>query len=105
MQEISISEFLAKRKDAALELLDLRTPLEYEAEHLPEARSLPLEELPDELEKLDKATHYYLICRTGRKTRIGGELMEAQGFKVTAVAGGMYALRDYQAAQKKDRDV
>ena len=45
--------FMAERRDGEYTLLDVRQPGEYEDEHLPGAKLMPLPELSDTYKKLD----------------------------------------------------
>ena len=47
-------EMMDKATADALTVLDVRQPAEYEAAHLPGARLIPLPELSDRLDELDK---------------------------------------------------
>ncbi|HWQ11437.1 MAG TPA: metalloregulator ArsR/SmtB family transcription factor [Roseiflexaceae bacterium] len=50
-------------QDGSIVLLDVRPRLEYEAGHLPGARSIPLEELPQRLEELPREALIVTYCR------------------------------------------
>lgn len=70
----------AKDKDAVI--LDVRTPKEYEEEHLPHAHNFNYlsYNLADELEQLDKEKSYYIYCKTGRRSLRVCALMKNSGF-------------------------
>ena len=46
-------EFMAKHREGAYTLLDVRQPEEYEREHIPGAKLIPLPALDDSLSELD----------------------------------------------------
>ena len=46
--------FMAENGEGAYTLLDVRQPGEYEAEHIPGAKLIPLPGLKDQLSQLDK---------------------------------------------------
>ena len=47
-------KFMAKHPEGSYSLLDVRQPGEYEAEHIPGAKLIPLPGLKDQLSQLDK---------------------------------------------------
>lgn len=48
-----VREFLKAHNPDEYNLVDVRTPAEYEVQHLPGARLMPIAELPDRLKELD----------------------------------------------------
>jgi rhodanese-related sulfurtransferase len=49
-----VREFLGERSADSYNLVDVRQPGEYESGHLPGARLIPIAELTDRLEELDR---------------------------------------------------
>jgi rhodanese-related sulfurtransferase len=45
--------FLAEREEGSYTLLDVRQPSEYEEEHLPGAKLIPITQLSDKMNELD----------------------------------------------------
>ncbi len=75
-------ELLALVRGGAVTLLDVRPPEEYEAGHLPGARSLPLAELPSRLRELSRDREIVAYCR-GPYCTMASEaaaLLRAAGF-------------------------
>ncbi len=48
-----VREFLNRENPQDYNLVDVRTPREYEKEHLPGARLMPMDELEDRIRELD----------------------------------------------------
>ena len=48
-----VREFLDRENPQDYNLVDVRTPREYEKEHLPGARLMPMDELEDRIRELD----------------------------------------------------
>jgi len=48
-----VKDFMDARKEGAYTLLDVRQPSEYEGQHIPGAKLIPLTELPNRLGELD----------------------------------------------------
>ena len=79
-------------KDA---VLDVRKPGEFEASHLKESISMPLDFINDQMDKLSKEIPYYVHCAGGYRSMIFSSILRARGFdQLTDVQGG------YEAIQK-----
>lgn len=48
-----VKAFLAEHEEGAYTLLDVRQPSEYEQEHIPGAKLIPIAQLPDKMNELD----------------------------------------------------
>lgn len=75
-------------------VLDVRTPEEYNEGHLADAENLDVtnsKEFDAGLQKLDKSRHYFVYCRSGRRSMKACEIMKSQGFDVTNLKGGIIA--------------
>lgn len=73
-------------------VLDVRTPKEYQKEHLKNAQLLNVKSsnFEDELEKMDKNKKYFIYCKTGRRGSKAVELMQKHGYKkVFNISGGI----------------
>ena len=82
-------------------LLDCRTRDEFEADHLPNAMLLPLQEMTTRGVELnphrDRPTVIY--CRTGRRSAIVAKFLELAGHRyVRSMAGGIEAWRAEESA-------
>ena len=77
-------------RDGAL-LLDVRQDSEFELGHAPSALHIPLAELPDHLDELDKGRRILCVCRSGGRSARAGEFLLEQGFNAVNVEGGMIA--------------
>ena len=74
------------------QLIDVRQPGEYTAAHATGAISLPLNTLPDNIERLDPEKTTYVICQSGYRSSLATSLLENAGFKsLHNVAGGTTA--------------
>ena len=77
-------------KHDALNIVDVRKPGEWEAEHIDGASHHPLDFLNHNLDKLDKNTHYHVHCAGGYRSVITISLLMRNGFtKLTNILGGM----------------
>jgi rhodanese-related sulfurtransferase/rubrerythrin len=69
-----------KKKEKYI-VVDVRTPAEYEEEHLPGARFIPLNELDKRYSELDRNKKIIAYCRSGRRSLGGAILLCNQEFK------------------------
>ena len=89
MKSISTSE-LAKLLTGtkAIQLIDVRTPLEYGARHIAQAKNVPLDDIDQFDEPKDQT--YYVICRSGRRLEQACASLSQKGYThVIDVQGGM----------------
>ena len=68
-------------------IVDVRSPLEFESEHIPGTQNIPLEEIPSrvaEFKSLGKPLVLY--CRSGNRSGMGVSILKQNG--VTEVYNG-----------------
>ena len=72
-----------QKPDPSLVILDVRTPEEFAAGHIPGALNIPHDQLPNRLAELAGAQDKELVvyCRSGRRSAIAQEELNARGFK------------------------
>ena len=73
-------------------LVDVREVDEFESLRLEGARNLPLSQLADTYEQLDKDQLYYVICKSGMRSARACQFLAEQGYEVINVQGGMNGL-------------
>ncbi len=91
-QDISSEELqtFMDNKEEQLLLVDVREEHEYKAGHIPGAMLLPLGELKEGHDILDKEKIIVLICRSGRRSADAAEFLSQAGYeKVYNLQGGM----------------
>ncbi len=86
-REVSIDE-LAVAVAAGQTVLDVRENWEYEAGHVPTAKHIPLNTIPDRLSEISKTDQVWIICQAGGRSMTAANYLEAQGYTVVSVAGG-----------------
>ena len=78
-----------------LELLDVRTAIEFQEAHVDFARNMPLDQLQADVIKSGRNREtnesLYVICRSGSRGRQACERLEAAGVNVVNVEGGTLA--------------
>ena len=73
-------------------ILDVRTPGEYQEEHLAGAQQLDFlntEAFDAGIKQLDKSHTYYVYCRSGKRSHHACIKMQKQGLKVFDMEGGI----------------
>lgn len=94
MKEISFDEFYQHYQNEQLSLVDVREVEEFETLHLEGAQNLPLSQLADTYEQLDKEQLHYVICKSGMRSARACQFLEEHGYKVINVQGGMTAFEN-----------
>jgi len=75
---------------AGARLIDVRTPGEFAAGHLPGASNLPLQELAGRLGELGaKDSPIVLYCRSGARSASAARSLKTAGFAAVRNLGGM----------------
>ena len=81
---ISQDDLLARldRKDPDVVVLDVRTPAEFAAGHVPGARNLSHDQIEGRLAELDslRGKDVVLYCRSGRRTALAEDMLRKAGF-------------------------
>ena len=94
MKEISFDEFYQLYQNGQLSLVDVREIKEFRMLHLEGAHNLPLSQLADTYEQLDKEQLHYVICKSGMRSALACQFLEEHGYKVINVQGGMTAFEN-----------
>lgn len=90
-------------RDEQLVLVDVRTPGEYQAEHIPGARLLPLSRLQQRSDELPRERSIVCICRSGARSQVACEQLARHGFDdVANLAGGMIAWKRAERALRPE---
>jgi rhodanese-related sulfurtransferase len=89
--EVDVSTAAALQDRGAF-VLDVREPSEWAAGHLPGATLIPLGQLPSRLAEVPRDRDIVVVCRTGRRSAEGRDILLGAGFdRVTSMAGGINA--------------
>jgi rhodanese-related sulfurtransferase len=73
------------------QLVDVRTPFEFEDGGIRGAKLIPLNELEARMDELDKDKKLVLYCRSGNRSAFAGQILEMEGFDVMNLSGGILA--------------
>jgi rhodanese-related sulfurtransferase/rubrerythrin len=85
-------DFIKNHEEGSYNLVDVRQHKEYEKEHIPGAKLIPLSQLEDNLEQLDPEKPTIVHCAIGGRSRIAASKLADNGFKeVYNLSGGIKA--------------
>jgi NADPH-dependent 2,4-dienoyl-CoA reductase/sulfur reductase-like enzyme/rhodanese-related sulfurtransferase len=80
------------------QVVDVRSAAEFAAEHLPQARLLPIDELREHLSELDSTKPTAVYCRVGFRGYLAARILQQHGFtKVYNVSGGLLSCPQHPA--------
>ena len=90
---ISVSDLKRKIDNGdAVVIVDVREPFEYEIARIENSKLIPLGELPERLDELDRAKEIVALCHTGTRSALAVDLLQEAGFTNTFnLAGGIEA--------------
>lgn len=94
MKEITFNDFYQLYQKESLSVIDVREVEEFETLHLEGAQNLPLSQLADTYDQLDKDLLYYVICKSGMRSARACQFLVEQGYEVINVQGGMTAFEN-----------
>ena len=94
MKEIAFDAFYQLYQNDQLSLVDVREVEEFETLHLEGAHNLPLSQLADSYDQLDKNQLHYVICKSGMRSACAYQFLEEHGYKAINVQGGMTAFEN-----------
>ncbi len=72
-------------------LLDVREADEWGAGHAPQARHIPLGQLPGRERELPAGRPIVVVCRSGRRSAQAAGMLAGHGRQVSNLVGGMHA--------------
>lgn len=95
VERLDPAQIPARLAGAAVELLDVRRPSEYEEGHVAGARNVPLDYLNESLGELDRKKSYVVHCAGGYRSMVFASILKSRGFDlISDVRGGFNAIRN-----------
>ena len=94
MKEITFNDFYQLYQNEQLSLVDVREVEEFQTLHLEGAQNLPLSQLADIYDQLDKDLLHYVICKSGIRSARACQFLVEQCYEVINVQGGMTAFEN-----------
>jgi hydroxyacylglutathione hydrolase len=91
LAQVPVQELNTLLLPGDLQLLDVRTPHEWDEGHIPGARYAFLGELPRKLKDLDPDKPVIVYCASGYRSSLAASLLQASGFRDVRNVPGGYA--------------
>ncbi len=96
MEQITATELRRRIKAGDVTVIDVRPPAEYQAGHIPTARSIPIEQLEQRLSEIPTGAEIVAYCR-GPWCVYAPEavrILDARGYRVSLYSGGYPGWRE-----------
>lgn len=94
VDRISPETFAVKYSENSV-VIDVRKPSEYEAEHVNEAYSKPLDQIAEWAAKLDSTEHFFIHCAGGYRSMIAASILNSKGIRnFSEIDGGFKAIKE-----------
>jgi len=104
MKELKQEEWQKQLKnDKDSVILDVRTEEEVEEGYIPNSKNIDIykgQGFIDEVEDLDKSKHYYIYCRSGKRSSQACTLLDQMGFAETYNLSGGFS--EWKGEKKTD---
>jgi rhodanese-related sulfurtransferase len=93
VSKLTVEEFDHKRKEKDVVVIDVRTPAEFKAGHVPGAVNIDIgdKDFEKKVEALDKDKTYVVHCQRGGRSARAVEKMKSKVDKLFDFTGGMHA--------------
>ncbi len=88
VKQFHIEDVNALPHDGSVTLLDARTPQEYAGGHIEGFRNIPVDELRERLDEIEKGKPVYVICQSGLRSYIACRILAGYGYEAYNFAGG-----------------
>lgn len=90
LKQWHLKELDSLPRDGSVTLLDTRTADEYHMGHIEGFRNIPVDELRERLEEMEKEKPVYVICQSGLRSYIATRILEGNGYKAYNFSGGYH---------------
>lgn len=92
LQRVTLAEGMDRVAHGA-QWIDVRYPSEYRHDRLQGAVNVPLNEVRNSFAALDPARELVVYCQSGRRSSAAAFLFAQRGFRVSVLAGGLWAAK------------
>lgn len=77
-------------EDATAQLLDVRPAARAASQPVPNAINIPLPQLRDRLDELDRSRPVFTICQMGKTSYFASRILQENGFEAHSIIGGVH---------------
>lgn len=88
LKQWHLEDTAALPRDGSVTLLDTRTISEYSRGHIDGFRNIPVDELRERLNEIEKNKPIYVICQSGLRSYIACRILEGNGYEAYNFSGG-----------------
>jgi hydroxyacylglutathione hydrolase len=93
VESITSEEFEERFNSGNLNVVDVRKPGEYQAEHVQDAANIPLDYINENMEEWKSDQKYHVHCAGGYRSMIAVSILKSRGFHdVVDIQGGFKAI-------------
>ena len=96
--QVDVEAVLAAPADRRPLLLDVRTPQEFAAGHIPGAVNIPVDDLRSRLGELPRNREIAVCCQVGQRGYLATRILRQRGFLASNIGGGYKTYRLFHAA-------
>lgn len=89
LHQVTLQEALEKIEWGAV-WIDVRFPAEYQQDKMPGAINIPVNEIRNVFNALDRNTEYIVYCQSGRRSSAAAFLLAQCGYKAFVLEGGLW---------------
>lgn len=82
-KQVSATEAQKMIEETKIEVIDVRTPEEFNAGHIPGAKSIPLQDIKNRLDEFSQEQAYLLVCQSGNRSAQAQNILTENGIKNT----------------------
>ena len=98
--KIGLAELLERYAKGEIQVIDIRFREEYEAWHVGFGDHIPLNELPDRLDEIDKTKTVVTMCPHYDRAEIARLYLALNGYEARYLTDGMLGIVDYLRGDK-----
>ncbi|MBX5466623.1 MAG: rhodanese-like domain-containing protein [Firmicutes bacterium] len=92
VRRLSVAAFQERLRAGGVQVVDVRTPGEYAAGHIPDSLSIPLDRLRREVDRIARDREVVLVCRSGYRAMQAYHILKRRRFqRLWVLEGGMVA--------------
>lgn len=92
---LDVEAFGAEIQKPGTQLVDVRTPAEYNSAHIPGAINIDVtaDDFEQNIRVLNKKQPVAVYCRSGRRSKTAAEILAKAGYRVVELNGGIISWR------------